>query len=467
MIKMKLALCFLMLTMGLSAFGKVSFYDVRSGYSAPANIEVSFRLGDDRTGEAPKKYNINKALEIFEDGQQLSQAEGSKLSIGRPTSFNVDILLVIDLSGSVAAQLNKVKEAAKSFVEKTISGNANGRQMRIALKSFDGSEKLNTHVSFTSNLYALTEAIENLSPGEDPSTNLHGALVEAQKFVSSHQVDGRGLKQKALIFFTDGKDQADRVDMNTAISSIRTAKNDIGLVYAVAVDGELEEKFLSNFGAKNEGYFLIDSKFKKLNDVFTKISEKLSGYADSYYVARVCTPKRKGNHKLSLKLDQNVINVDFNANNFGKGCDVSDESQWEFLAKAALLTSEQREIFQIVNARVKDSDELSHVSMIGTVYSDMYNQDGWMKNYSRVDEGNFTCDLHSQSRKGFPGDTSMYITNVVSTQVQDENGKQVAGLEFDLKDRADSKFTLVCSPIEGFKNKRLFQAGYVYFFFKK
>ena len=438
-----------------------TFMDVEAVHKTNANIEVSFRVGNAANGDAPdmKKFNLNKVLKIHEDGQLISNSEGNKSSISSPKKFNVDVLLVIDLSASVAENggLEQIKKAATSFVMKTLDGNKNGREMRISIRSFDGDDELKQVTSFSSNRKALEFAITGLTPGDDPSTNLNGALVKSYQVMKEHSVPGDmsdSLKKKAIVFFTDGKDQAARVSDSAALEAVRSARKDFGdLVYAVAVGNELSEGFLSNFGTKEKGYFVID-RFNKLTNVFETISSKLHGYADSYFVARICSPKRKGIHYMTLKMgDYSSQNIEFSANEFTKGCNVADEKQWENgqwtdqVWKSALLTNAEMAVAKTFYARFTDKNGFLYFK---EEVQKSEAKNGWVLNYSPFGDTNVACHLYipAESAK-LDGAAYAKVIDYRSYNATYDNGEKFIGVQMAAYDEVrKSTYFVQCRTLQ-------------------
>jgi hypothetical protein len=333
--KFQMAALALLSALSFSGCKQYAFSDVEAHYSTPGNIEVTFRVIDDYTGDAPdlKGQGIRKYLNILEDDERLSDKEGFKIDLPDTKRVNLKTLLVLDLSGSVANSLEVLKKAAITFVKSTVG---NYSEAQIAIATFDGNEHITTQIEFTNDIPRLLSTISSLRPGNDPSTNLYGAIQESYQKLSRESAGGQAgtISKKSLIFFTDGKDRANRVSETQAIQAIDQAREEFSLVAAVVVGSEISEDFLRHFGRKYRGYYPVRD-YTELSNVFENIGESLQRLANSYFTARVCSPKRNGIHFLTLEMKsflgsvRSRTNIEFNATGFRAGCNGKDEAQWK------------------------------------------------------------------------------------------------------------------------------------------
>jgi len=459
----------------------MSFHDVEAIYYDQANIMVSFRVGDAFTGDAPKnlvEIKNKNLIQVFEDGEMLSNREGAGTSVNRPSQFIVDLLVVVDISGSVEDKLTTVKQSLNSFVTQALINNKEGRQVRISIKTFDGAESTQQVVGFTSNLDELKKKIAGIKAGLDPSTNLFGAVVEAGKFMINHTVEGEisgNLKKKGMVFFTDGKDQAARATAEEALATLKAAKEELDFVYGVAVKGENYGgvNFLEYFGAKDKGYFLIDKNFKELEGNLVKIATNLHSYADSYFMARVCSPKRKGVHYLTFKIqgsDYGSRHIEFNANGFTGGCNIGNESQWtnpqtsKYLSSSALLTYSEMEKSKAFFAKIRPTESM--VLFNEAAMSPSANG-GWVSNYSSFDGAPVACHIYFPAgAKNIYENDVMSIVDYASMNGQYSNANEsFIGVNFVVKSMSGSIYLLQCRELVGFGTESKISLENLYFEF--
>jgi VWFA-related protein len=111
-----------------------------------------------------------------------------------PVAAPVNLLLLLDLSGSIGSKLQTMKKAAKKFVDSL------GRDDRIAIASF--TTRFQAVSDFTTDRDKLKRSIERIvNPGGD--TALYDAAWEALD-----SLRGNANARNALIILTDGVDSA-------------------------------------------------------------------------------------------------------------------------------------------------------------------------------------------------------------------------------------------------------------------
>lgn len=444
----------------------MSFHDMKAIYYDHSNVMVLFRVGDALTGLPPKeiKPSDDQFIEVYEDGEKLSSSEGGNSSVGAPTTFIVDLLVLVDVSGSVESKISIVKQSLASFV-KTLQDKSAGKTVRVSIRTFDGSAETKEIIGFTP-IDQVSSKIELIQAGEDRSTNLHGAIVEAAKIITTHEVAGDAhpsLKKKGFIVFTDGKDQAARAtiaEANRALSTIKTAAD---FVYGVAVEGETYgQSFLSSFGLKDRDYYLVDRNFTNLGLKFSAIVENLDAMARSYRVARICSPKRSGVHYINLKIKGSLYSskyIEFNANGFKGGCDVKNHQQWtnpttsKYFSASALLSYSERETSSQLFSQVRPGQSL--VSFLKTATSPSA-KGGWISNYSPFHgPGTVACHLY------FPKESQSVVANEIMTIVDYASfngsyneGQSFIGANFVTEDSYGNVYLLQCRELKDLMSNR-------------
>ncbi len=137
-----------------------------------------------------------KEFKIYEDGnlQQIDFFSKSEV----PTNYAI----VVDNSGSLRAQLDKVIEAGKILI------NANRPDDASMIIRFVGRDKISIEQEFTRNKTELNEALDNLfieggqSAIIDP---VYLAVENIDEYESSKKIDER--RRRALILVTDGEEK--------------------------------------------------------------------------------------------------------------------------------------------------------------------------------------------------------------------------------------------------------------------
>ncbi len=447
-----------------------TFKEVNANYFDSANIMVTFRVADAITNNPPSDMNIFdslKPIKVYEDGEELSPYEGGRAQVSTPVSFAIDLIVLVDVSGSVSSKIDSVRSSIESFVN-TLRNNSANRDIKISIRTFDGSAKTKMVSDFNSPAETL-KAIKNIKPGEDESTNLHGAMVETAEILVDHEVEGAnyGLKKKGFIIFTDGKDQAARNTLEEASTALSEIKKNAEFVYAVAVKGENYGKnFLANFGTENKDYFFVDKSFKDMAEKFTSIVNNLNALANSYRTVKICSPKRNGIHYVNLEISGSPYPskfIEFNANGFESGCNVANDKQWKepktskVLYTSAYLTKAEMEISKVLFGKVKNNT--SNVFFKESVESPSVNG-GWVLNFSEYSGANSVA-CHILFGNG-SSDTLPYmdytIVDYASYNGTFDTNTAFVGANFVIQSENDELYLIQCRETKDLVNKTELEA---------
>lgn len=195
-----------------------------------------------------------KDFKIYEDGvlQQIeffSQAEV-------PTNY----ALVVDNSGSMRRQLDKVIEAGKVFV------NANRPDDETMIVRFIGRDKIEIEQPFTSNKADLIDALENLYI-EGGQTAVIDAVYLAVENVDQYEREKRDdRKRRALILVTDGEDRNSYYTEKQLFELLRESEVQI---YVIGFIDELSK----------EGGFISKSPQAKAKSLLERMASETGGKA--------------------------------------------------------------------------------------------------------------------------------------------------------------------------------------------
>ena len=150
-----------------------------------------------------------------------------------------------------------------------------GKSQKVGVYAFDGSDKLEKIVGFTEAEGSVDAGLERMRTykGKDPSTNLHGAVIEGLKELERElDKDKRPLKFGTLVTFTDGTDRANRYTKDQMREEIRKKNYDNYEKLAIGVGADIGEGDLGEVGP--DGTELVADK-AKLKDAFDKIADRI------------------------------------------------------------------------------------------------------------------------------------------------------------------------------------------------
>lgn len=332
----------LLLSTALSGCGGLTVTRVNSAQQKPNNVWVFFTVKD---GEEPVGGLEAEDFEIYEDGKLVSVFE-SKQQILNPEVAAVSYtLLLLDMSGSVTESggAGELVDAAHQFTERV------GKSQKVAVYAFDGAKDIHPIVSFTETKGSVDSGLERLRTYKavDPSTNLHGAVVEGLKTLRKGlDADKKPLKFGTLVVFSDGTDRAARVSAQEMSEAIGAEEYKNYELFAVGVGGEIERSTLDSIG--RHGAEQVDEP-DKLGTAFDRVAERIEAHMKRFYLLSYCTPARAGDHRVRIvaktnqskakgkrATKQGQLEYDFNADNFGPPPQCDPARQPSFKLDAAL-----------------------------------------------------------------------------------------------------------------------------------
>lgn len=313
---------------------------------APSRLSLGFTV---ETGDGePMSGLTSAAFDIYEDGMKVSEYESQRSIQPRAHRSRMYSLVLLDLSGSIlrAGELPKLREAALAYVSRVLS--EGGDAQRVALAGFDGRGTLRTIVDFTGDLAALQAGMDQLGVAEctlnadcagnvdartcagglcvDDSTNLNGAVLAGLSTLDAAVKGDTAIpyRQGALVVFTDGTDQAARVDAATTKAAVSQSPLH---VFTVGLGGETDVAALRAFGKDG---FESASALDGLSAAFDTIARRVAAMANRFYVLDYCSPKRNGRHALRVVANQAAggftlsgsLEESFDATGFSSGCEI-------------------------------------------------------------------------------------------------------------------------------------------------
>lgn len=200
---------------------------------------------------------------IYEDGAEQTIAHFS--NVDRPFS----VALVIDTSGSTAPFLDKIKGAAKAFVEQLRPSDS------VRPIYFHGEIKSLTTAG-TSDRKTLSAAIDQMEPGP---VMMGTRLYDAVDFAfSALKPDST---RKAVILFTDGENTWGKA---TTKSTLKEAEESDVIVYTVQYGDMPPDKYLQQLADKTGGRYFKTGDINAIRQSFAGVAEELRRqYLIGYY----------------------------------------------------------------------------------------------------------------------------------------------------------------------------------------
>ena len=275
--------------------GGLTVTRVNSAQRKPNNVWVFFTV--DKGRKEPVGGLTADDFAIYEDDGLVSKYE-SKQTIQNPEVAAVMYtLLLVDMSGSVteSGQADALVDAAKSFTDQV------GKHQKVGVYAFDGEEKLHSVVPFTEAQGSVQGGLDGLRKykAKDPSTNLHGAVVEAiRELKSSLDKESKPLKFGTLVVFTDGTDRAARMTREDMKKEVNDDKYQNYEMFAIGVGAEIEKAHLEDIG--KDGTELASDQ-AKVKEAFDKMAAKIEAHMKRFYLLSYCSPARKGEHLVRIE----------------------------------------------------------------------------------------------------------------------------------------------------------------------
>lgn len=291
---------------------------VEGAHRTPSNVAVFFTV-DTAEGEPVPGLQASD-FRIYEDGELVSVDESQQTIINPEVAAEHFTLLLVDMSGSVTESddVPLITQAAQQFTSSIEA------QQRVAVYAFDGSAELHRITPFSRGGGSASAGVGRLGSfrTRDPSTNLHGAVVQAMAEIDrAFNESTTPLKFGTIVVFTDGTDRAGRVSRSDMMDAIGDSDFD---VYAVGVGNEIDEGTLSDIG--RSGWVRVQDS-AAVAQAFEEVSQRILGYMQRFYLLSYCSPARAGVHEVTIEAitpdASGELTYEFDAEGFGPNCNPS------------------------------------------------------------------------------------------------------------------------------------------------
>ncbi|MDQ6788536.1 MAG: VWA domain-containing protein [Acidobacteriota bacterium] len=244
--------------------------------------------------------NLRKEeFKVYEDNVLQPITSFTKAEV--PTNYS----LVLDNSGSLRSQLDKVIEASKIIVA------TNKPEDETSVIRFVSSDKIEIVQDFTPNKADLNEALENLYVEGGQTAIIDAVYLAAEKvdeYEKSH--DSNDKKRRALILVSDGEDVSSYYKEQQLFDLLREADVQIftvGFVNELSKDSGFISKskqskaksFLERLATETGGKSYFPNSINELNDIARDIASELR---TQYVVSYAPTNPEKDNSFRNIKV---------------------------------------------------------------------------------------------------------------------------------------------------------------------
>lgn len=193
-----------------------------------------------------------------------------------PTNYS----LVIDNSGSLRQQLEKVIEAGK------IIANTNRPDDETSIIRFVSSDKIEIAQDFTENKADINDALDNLYIEGGQTAIIDAVYLAAEKVTEYEKQDGSDRKRRALILVSDGEDRDSYYKEQQLFELLRETDVQIyviGFVGDLSKDGGFISKspqakakaFLERLATETGGKSYFPDSINQLTQIAQDISSEL------------------------------------------------------------------------------------------------------------------------------------------------------------------------------------------------
>jgi Ca-activated chloride channel homolog len=232
-----------------------------------------------------------------EDFTVLDNGKPQELSVFDNSVRPFNVVVMLDQSASMTANLDLLKNAAEQFVMRLLPAD------KGQVGGF--SDKIQLSGTFTNDRDDLIGALNDLQFGNP--TRLYDAINESMAALKT--VDGR----KVVLVFTDGDDTASRVDMGDVLER---ARDEEVMIYAIGLqseyfDGMRQVRTRPDRGLKRlaeetgGGYFEL-KRTDELAPTFTKVAQELHSQYTLGFAPQMLDNKE---HKLAVRMKSTTMNA--------------------------------------------------------------------------------------------------------------------------------------------------------------
>jgi VWFA-related protein len=233
----------------------------------------------------PLEGLAQKDFAVTEDGtkQEIARFE-------RVTDLPIHAAVALDVSASMDKSLDKARQAALEFFQRTIRPKDRG-----AVITFNDHPNLT--VKFTNDVPTLAGGLAGLKA--ERGTALYDSIIFTLYYFT-------GVKgQRALLIISDGKDEGSRFTYDDALDYARRAGVTI---YAIGLGEDVDKRKLSKLSEETGGRSFFLKSVDELAGIYTQVEQELRS---QYLIAYQSTNTTGGNtfRAVDLKVDKPGMEV--------------------------------------------------------------------------------------------------------------------------------------------------------------
>jgi len=336
--RLLLLLLSLVLLGGCKALGFSGLEVESAGLSTQRPSNVAVYLWATNDGK-PLTELVETNFRLYENEQPLDPAAVGLTILPRDLAAVHHTLLLVDMSGEDAEARQRIAKGAAGFVQQV------RRLQGVTVYAFDGSATIQLIGDFPKQPDGPPlEGIPGLESfqSRDPSRDLYGSIVQALDQLDARLMRAqKPLRIGTLLVFTGGPDLAARVTEDQLWSTLDTTRHQ---VMAMGV-GEEDQPHLDVIGRAG---ILKAQSVDTIPIAFEDAAMKVRAAMERYYLLSYCSPSRAGVRSLRVEVaitdqeGQEVVGdlqLEFNADGFGPGCDPKTPPRFVVQAPASTDTS--------------------------------------------------------------------------------------------------------------------------------
>jgi VWFA-related protein len=219
------------------------------------------------------------AFHVFEDGHQQAISHFANEDVP------LELVAAIDISGSMAPAMPKLKGAVKQFL-----GDVPG-QDQVTLLGFN--DNVFTLTRKTTDPAERMKAVDRLAPWG--STALYDVLLRGVEML------GRQTGRKALVVFTDGEDQGSHATINDVERRLQSSDVTLYMIgQGRGVTMEPLRRIMERLSTPTGGRALFTDSIDELHDAFAELLDELS---NQYLLGYQSSNSKRDDQWRKIKVD--------------------------------------------------------------------------------------------------------------------------------------------------------------------